>query len=204
MSKQVRRSGIVFLLSVLLPIGLLLLGYPDGSVLSETIIGDPNKANDDSIFGSKHDFTGLNRRAGVSAMSGLAFSDYGNPCIYCHVPPDKASSNPQDLGGIKDWNRFIPPTESYELYDSHYLDSKTRSPSPISLLCLSCHDGTMAVDMVVFKPDTFDSQADAALHMRINGASSLSTCGRCHNGLVAHDISIKHIGTDYAMTIPFQ
>ena len=163
---------------------------------SEPIIGDPEQGADDTILGSKHDFTGLNKRAGVTAMPGLAFSDYGNPCVYCHIPPEKSGQNSQQIGGIKDWNRYLPATSNYQIYDSHYLDSKTRTPSPISLLCLSCHDGTMAVDMVVFKPDTFDSTEDAALHMRINGARSLTTCGRCHNGYVAHDISVKHIGTD--------
>ena len=42
---------------------------------------DPNIIIPEKILGSKHDFTGLNRRAGVAAMSGLAFSDYGTPCI---------------------------------------------------------------------------------------------------------------------------
>lgn len=183
-------AGVSIVLVLLITLGVLT------PLQSQPIIGDPATAKDDKIWGSKHDFTGLNRRAGVTAMSGLAFSDYGNPCVYCHVPPEKVGQNPTQFGGIEGWNRMTPATGSYDLYDSTYLDSKTRTPSPISLLCLSCHDGTMAVDMVVFKPDTFDTADDAALHMRINGASSLSTCGRCHNGTIAHDIAIKHLGTD--------
>lgn len=193
MSKQLKQNLKLSTVIILLALVAVVIFVPVGA---ETIIGDPKKAENDTIWGSKHDFTGLNKRAGVTAMAGLAFSDYGNPCIYCHVPPANADTEPQKLGGIEGWNRFVPATDSYELYDSHYLESKTRTPSPISLLCLSCHDGTMAVDMVVFKPNDFDSAEDAALHMRINGASSLTTCGRCHNGFVAHDISIKHIGTD--------
>ena len=46
-----------------------------------------------TILGTKHDFTGLNERVGVVAMSGLAFSDYGNPCVYCHIPPEKEGRN---------------------------------------------------------------------------------------------------------------
>ncbi|TPW18750.1 MAG: hypothetical protein FD130_41, partial [Halothiobacillaceae bacterium] len=67
---------------------------------------------------------------------------------------------------------------------------------PISLLCLSCHDGTMAVDMTVFRPDTFRSSEDAALHLRINGGNELMNCGKCHNNNAAHSIEIKHLGTD--------
>jgi predicted CXXCH cytochrome family protein len=172
--------------------GLFWLGMTHG----EAIIGDPALGTNDPILGSKHDFTGLNKRAGVVAMPSVAFSDYGNPCVYCHVPPEQSETDAESLGAIDGWNRYQPATDRYDLYNSAYLDSKTRTPSPISLLCLSCHDGTMAVDMVVFKPGTFDNTEDAAMHMRINGADNTISCGKCHNGRVAHDISIKHLDTD--------
>ncbi len=162
----------------------------------EAIIGDPVQGANDPILGTKHDFTGLNQRAGVVAMAGVAFSDYGNPCVHCHIPPEQADIDADALGAIEGWNRYQPATEDFLLYDSTYIDSKTRTPSPISLLCLSCHDGTMAVDMVVFKPGTFDNAADAAMHMRINNADDTISCGKCHNGRIAHDIAIKHLGQD--------
>ena len=162
----------------------------------EAIIGDPVQGANDLILGTKHDFSGLNKRAGVVAMPGVAFSNYGNPCVYCHIPPNQADADSISRGAIEGWNRYQPATDEFQLYDSHYLDSKTRTPSPISLLCLSCHDGTMAVDMVVFRPDTFNSAEDKALHMRINGADNTISCGKCHNGRVAHDISIKHLAQD--------
>lgn len=162
----------------------------------EPIIGDPVQGANDPILGSKHDFNGLNNRAGVVAMPTVAFADYGNSCVYCHVPPEAADKDGSVKGSIEGWNRYQPATNEFQLYNSIYLDSKTRTPSPISLLCLSCHDGTMAVDMVVFKPDSFDTAEDTALHMRINGADNTVSCGKCHNGRVAHDISIKHIAQD--------
>jgi len=149
-----------------------------------------------TILGTKHDFTGLNKRAGVVAMPTVAFSDYGTPCVYCHIPPDSENRDSAAQGGIEGWNRFVPATNSYNLYDSRTLENKVKAPSPISLLCLSCHDGTMAVDMTVFKPNGWRSSEDAALHLRINGADDLMSCGKCHNGYRAHNIAIKHIGTD--------
>lgn len=150
-----------------------------------------------TILGTKHDFTGLNTRVGVAAMSGVAFSDYGTSCVYCHIPPEQEGANTAPFGGIEGWNRFRPATEhSYDLYNSRTLDNKVKAPSPISLLCLSCHDGTMGVDMTVFRPNGWRSSEDAAMHLRINGGDSTMNCAKCHNGRVAHNIAIKHIGTD--------
>lgn len=159
--------------------------------------------NAGTILGTKHDFTGLNLRAGVVAMPTVAFSDLGSPCVYCHIPPDKPDGDSTKAGGIPGWNRFVPAVNTYQIYDSRTLDNKVRSPSGISLLCLSCHDGTMAVDMTVFKPNTWRSSEDAALHLRINGGDSLMNCGKCHNGEAAHSIEIKHIGTDLQNDHPF-
>jgi len=149
-----------------------------------------------TLLGSKHDFTGLNKRTGVVAMPTVAFSDYGSPCVYCHIPPDREGQDSATKGAIKGWNRNLPATNTYDLYDSRTLDNKVRIPSPISLLCLSCHDGTMAVDMTVFRPNGWRNSEDAAIHLRINGANDLMSCGKCHNGKVAHSIAIKHIGQD--------
>ena len=172
------------------------------ATFAEAIIGDPVLGADDPILGSKHDFTGLNERAGVTAMPGVAFSDYGYSCVYCHIPPEETGANPAEFGGITDWNRFEPATDNYKLYKSQTLDMNTGKPNPISMLCLSCHDGTMAVDMIVFKPAAFDSAEDQAMHMRINASDNIESCGKCHNGQVAHDISVKVIGTDLSNDHP--
>jgi predicted CXXCH cytochrome family protein len=167
--------------------------------LAVAIVGDPILGADDPILGSKHDFTGLNDRAGVVAMAGVAFSDYGYSCVYCHIPPEEAGALPEDFGGIPGWNRFVPAVENYQTYDqtgSHSLDTRPGTPNPISMLCLSCHDGTMAVDMVVFRPVTFDPAQDDAMHMRLNASDDIESCGKCHNGQIAHNIAVKVIGTD--------
>ena len=186
-----------FALIVSLLTGTLLAGTVWGTyAFAAAIVGDPVLGASDPILGSKHDFTGLNERAGVNAMSGVAFSDYGYSCVYCHIPPEEAGTNPANFGGIDGWNRYVPALSSYQLFDSPTLDHKTNTPNPISMLCLSCHDGTMAVDMVVFKPVTFDPSQDTSMHMRLSPNDDIESCGKCHNGQVGHDITAKVMGTD--------
>lgn len=161
----------------------------------------PTKAHNvlfdaERILGSKHDLTALNERAGAEAMEGSAYNDYANPCIYCHLPPEKTIGDAAAAGAIVGWNRIRPVANQYETYSSDSLQGTVNRPSDISMLCLSCHDGSMAVDRIVFKPMGWSSDKQATLHMKLGADSNITTCGKCHDGDVAHDIRIKTIGTD--------
>ncbi len=147
------------------------------------------------IIGSKHDLTQLNARAGVEAMAGVAYSDYQDPCVYCHIPPEN-ESDPSNPGQLPGWNRIRPVDSDYRLYDSATMDGTVERPNDISLLCLSCHDGTMAVDRIAHRPATWSSSEEATLHMRLNASDDLESCGKCHDGSVAHNIQAAALGTN--------
>lgn len=61
-------------------------------------------------------------------------------CIFCHTPHNSASDAPL-------WNRFESGAV-YTPYDSPTLGANVGQPTGASRLCLSCHDGTMALGMV--------------------------------------------------------
>ncbi len=65
-------------------------------------------------------------------------------CIFCHTPHSKQATTQL-------WNRQ-PTTATYTLYSSDYLTSISYSapnqPNAKSKLCLSCHDGTIAIGTV--------------------------------------------------------
>ncbi len=61
-------------------------------------------------------------------------------CIFCHAT--HGSENQTAL-----WNRYDSPV-IYTLYGSPTMVSKTRQPGLNSRLCLSCHDGTVALGLV--------------------------------------------------------
>lgn len=58
-------------------------------------------------------------------------------CVFCHTPHD-ASPSP----GL--WNRELPAV-TYKLYESSTLEAKLTQPTGTSRLCLSCHDGILAM-----------------------------------------------------------
>jgi len=148
-----------------------------------------------TLVGSKHDLTALNARAKVEAMTGLAFNNYRDPCIYCHLPADpKAKNTSTDDGRFKDWNRYFSFQDDYQRYESASAKAKPAQLGAQSLVCLSCHDGSMAVDMVVTKPPGWSTADDAPLHMRLDKGGGLNRCTQCHDGITAHKMDAVVIG----------
>ena len=89
-----------------------------------------------AIQGSVHDFT-------TYAWSG------GEICVVCHAPHGSPVAN------APLWNHSIS-TATYTLYSSPSMYATPEQPAPgsISRLCLSCHDGTTAVDSFGSNPGT--------------------------------------------------
>jgi predicted CXXCH cytochrome family protein len=81
-----------------------------------------------TITGSKHDFT-------TNAWSG------GRICIACHAP-HKADTTVRDAPLWSHQNS----TQTYTLYNSATMRAAVGQPNALSKLCMSCHDGTVAVD----------------------------------------------------------
>lgn len=81
-----------------------------------------------AITGSAHDF------------SSRPWSN-GQICLPCHAP-----HNGINVANAPLWNHQLS-TATYTMYSSPTLDAEVAGqPSGISKLCLSCHDGTVAVD----------------------------------------------------------
>ena len=85
-----------------------------------------------TIVGSKHDF---------SSTSASAFKGTSNQtCVYCHAP--------HNTGATLLWNRAAN-SATYTLYNaaiSSTINATVGQPGAVSKLCLSCHDGAVAVD----------------------------------------------------------
>jgi predicted CXXCH cytochrome family protein len=72
-------------------------------------------------------------------------------CVFCHTPHGADTSATVPL-----WNKKLPPGTGYQTYaslGSSTLDAQTTTNvGSVSLACLSCHDGTQAMDNILNAP----------------------------------------------------
>lgn len=79
------------------------------------------------ITGSEHDFS----------AQGWGTNEICQPC---HTPHNASTTLPVVL-----WNHAVT-TATYTLYSSPTMNAQTGQPDGVSKACLSCHDGTVALD----------------------------------------------------------
>jgi hypothetical protein len=72
-------------------------------------------------------------------------------CVFCHTPHGASTTNP---GAAPLWNRNMPSTASYTMYSAPNFDGVSIGSAPVgvSFACLSCHDGTVALDALINGP----------------------------------------------------
>lgn len=92
---------------------------------------------DDSVVNSPHDLSAQ----GPGPIRAITENEV---CIFCHAPHNTAPQTPL-------WNRANPRTH-YRIYESSTTDARIDQPSGPSKMCLSCHDGTMALGNVLSRP----------------------------------------------------
>lgn len=82
-----------------------------------------------------------NLSAGAPATNTVKALSETQVCVFCHVPHGASQSRAI-------WNRDLSyqlPPSLYTLYGSSTLDAVPNRPSGASKLCLSCHDGVLAL-----------------------------------------------------------
>ncbi len=87
----------------------------------------------DTILASKHDMS-------VAGPGPIQAATETEVCIFCHTPHKAAGEKPL-------WNHSLS-SATYTPYNSSTIKAAVGQPSGSSKLCLSCHDGTVALGMV--------------------------------------------------------
>ena len=109
-------------------------GHPEGS-------SGPRAAED--VKNTLHNLStsSLNPNVDTNFLGGTT-----QVCVFCHTPHGSQSSS--IVGGAPLWNRAIA-SSSYTTYSSPHFDSSAGQPQGVSLACLSCHDGAIALDALI-------------------------------------------------------
>ncbi|MDH3715378.1 MAG: cytochrome c3 family protein [Gammaproteobacteria bacterium] len=100
-------------------------------------------ASAQTIVGSQHDLT-----VGGNAQGSTNNTD--EVCVFCHTPHGSDIAAPVPL-----WNKVLGAPGSYTQYSTLQtptFDSTEAPVGSVSLACLSCHDGTQAMDVVLNSP----------------------------------------------------
>lgn len=96
----------------------------------------------DDVTNSKHNLSATAGGGPVTASSETGI------CVFCHTPHN-ASMTAKPL-----WNRTINTT-GYSMYDASWgtvVGAVDSQPGGVSAACLSCHDGTLALDAILNPP----------------------------------------------------
>lgn len=131
-----------------------------------TVVASAAQAQTDNVASSRHN---------MSARAGL--TNYGEVCVYCHTPHGGQNSTNAPL-----WNRnFGPAAGSYQMYNQTWSSTidmtVAATPQGVSLACLSCHDGTIGLDVVINRPNTDTSLAGTGATMPANAGQFFANLG---------------------------
>jgi predicted CXXCH cytochrome family protein len=114
-------------------------------------------------------------------------------CVFCHTPHNAGST-----GAL--WNHDVNLGQSYQMYNSNTLDmTQSLNPHEGSLVCLSCHDGAIAINSLNNLPGP-----EGAGSYGIPGGAGLDGAGRLSSSsgsFVGTDLSDDHpVGITYDAT----
>jgi len=125
-------------------------------------------------------------------------------CVFCHTPHGADTTVSAPL-----WNK-TKSTASYTMYDSPTMDqAEPGAPGGVSVACLSCHDGTQAMDVIINAPGSGNYSTGATAYrgftwsmygatdstgkMPVNGAGGFANVANLGTNLQNdHPISIKY------------
>ncbi|KAF0192430.1 MAG: cytochrome c family protein [Gammaproteobacteria bacterium] len=143
---------------------------------------------------------------GVNAASN--FSGTPEVCVFCHTPHGADATAAVPL-----WNRHLAEPRSFTTYDqlgTTTLDASIEPIGSVSIACLSCHDGTQAMDSLINEPGSgADVQAfsngvwsgqAATVGGRLGPATVITNLGKDLTN--DHAIGVQFAGGGYSISNP--
>ncbi len=157
-----------------------------GAAAAMMVVSSVSAAPIDSIAESWHNL-GAGNSKGVTPNGGSPanFSPAtGEICVFCHTPHGGDAS-----AAVPIWNRFISAPPTYTRYSDLGTSTFDAAEAPIgsvTLGCLSCHDGTQAIDALLNAPGSgnYTNPEEGILPPLIGFAGDDQVGGKLKAGIV--------------------
>lgn len=134
---------------------------------------DISLARSGSIIDTKHNLS-------VTGKGDIKSPSETRVCIFCHSSHNASSEGPL-------WNHKTTSSGKFVTYKRSTMVSKTEQPNGATKLCLSCHDGTIAVGAI-------RGQSDPIPMKNVTSSGKISSSRRSHIGTDlrgTHPVSVK-------------
>lgn len=166
------------------------------------VIGTADKISD--VRGTKHNLSAA--AAGSTYVSGTATftvpartlmaSTETQVCVFCHTPHGATSGSVAPL-----WNRKLSTTATYIPYTSSSIEATDlNQPGGSSKLCLSCHDGAMAIGEVNVLNGASRASPNPEIEMKVNG--TITSGAKMPSGSGATTGFTRNLGTNLSNDHP--
>ena len=132
------------------------------------VLGSQSAEAAGTVVGSRHDL----RASGGGTATGAGLTEV---CVVCHTPHQATTANSQDPL----WNHTATATAAFGVYASPTLNATPAEiggaaigAQSVSMLCMSCHDGTVSV-LSMYNPPNSGTPTVTAIATRINAAGQI-------------------------------
>lgn len=179
-------KGGVMLTAIAIVFGILAGLFLSHDFTAEAILGGLGNVTDTN---NPHNFS--------KSSAGIKATEMTQVCIFCHTP-HHAKADDTSLLNAPLWNHKLS-TQTYKVkaagnfsngvlgWNVTLLSSPMQSPDGSSKLCLSCHDGTVAIGAVYSRASEINMDTSTACITSERKLSS--TC----SSYIGNDLSTKHV-----------
>jgi len=135
----------------------------------------------------------------------------GEICVFCHTPHGSDTSAAVPL-----WNKLLPESNTFTTYDqlgTTTLDGGITDVGSVTIACLSCHDGSQAMDNILNAPGsggyTTDGGSTNGLGYTWSTGGTVDSNGLLTAGITQigkdlqddHPIGVQYAGGGYKSTV---
>ncbi len=153
------------------------------AAVAMTAAGTASAMIDSGITTTKHNLSVNSTQDNKVATGGTT-----EICVFCHTPHGANISQAVPL-----WNRNMSTPGSFQTYaslGSATLDGSIAEVGSVSLACLSCHDGTVAMDSLLNFPGSGAANSGAAWTFD-SAQGTMSSAGFLTSGIAAIGLDLR-------------